>query len=161
MLPIEFKDRMRKLLGDDAEGLFEELEGEDAVKAFRTNGVKCSADELESARASIDRDASFWMENAYYTTEKYPGSLPEHHAGAIYMQDPAAMATVAALTEIDGCAVLDCCAAPGGKTTQLAAAVGADGVVFANEYEASRAKILYSNVERLGCKNVIITNVDT
>ena len=161
MLPKEFKERMTAILGDEAERLFDELENTEAVKAFRVNGIKCDAKALEDAGATIDRDGSLWVENAYYTKEKYPGSLPEHHAGAIYMQDPSAMATVTALNDLDGSTVLDCCAAPGGKTGQLCAAVGTNGVVFANEYESSRAKILYSNVERLGCANVIITNVDT
>lgn len=161
MLPKEFKSRMTAILGDQANKLFDELENAEAVKSFRVNGVKNDAHAFEKACATIDRDDSLWMENAYYTKEKYPGSLPEHHAGAIYMQDPSAMATVTALDCLDGLTVLDCCAAPGGKTGQLSAAVGPQGVVFANEYEAARSKILYSNVERLGCKNVIITNVDT
>ena len=161
MLPKEFKDRMRAIMQDDAERLFDVLESADAIKAFRVNGVKCDASSFEASGAAVDRDGSFWMENAYYTKEKYPGSLPEHHAGAIYIQDPAAMATVAALDNLDGLTVLDCCAAPGGKTGQLSAAVGPEGLVFANEYEPARAKILYSNLERLGCTNVIATNVDT
>ena len=161
MLPVEFKERMRAIMGDEAELLFAELENAEAVKSFRVNGVKCNAEAFEKLGASVDRDDSLWIENAYYTKEKYPGSLPEHHAGAIYMQDPSAMATVAALTDLEGLTVLDCCAAPGGKTGQLCAAVGTDGVVFANEYESARAKILYSNLERLGCTNVITTNVDT
>ena len=161
MLPKEFKDRMRLVLGDGAERLFDELESTDAVKSFRLNGIKCRAEQFEKNGAVIDRDESLWIENAYYTKEKFPGSLPEHHAGAIYMQDPSAMATIKALEGIEGLTVLDSCAAPGGKTGQLAAAVGECGVVFANEYEAQRAKILQSNVERMGCTNIVITNVDT
>ena len=161
MLPIEFKDRMLSLMGDEAYKLFDEIENVEAIKAFRVNGVKCNTKMLEAAGASVDRDDSLWIQNAFYTGEKFPGSLPEHHSGAIYMQDPSAMATVTALADIEGLKVLDSCAAPGGKTGQLAAAVGHGGVVFANEYESSRARILQSNIERMGCTNVIITNADT
>jgi len=79
----------------------------------------------------------------------------------IYMQDPSAMATVHAIEIKEGSRVLDSCSAPGGKTTQLAAAVGTRGVVVANEYEAKRCRILQSNVERMGCVNTVIVNLDT
>ena len=161
MLPKEFKERMTALLGDEAQRLFDEIENVEAIKAFRVNCIKCNSDMLEAAGAAVDRDDSLWVENAYYTREKFPGSLPEHHSGAIYMQDPSAMATVSAIGDICGKTVLDSCAAPGGKTGQLASKVGECGVVFANEYEPSRARILQSNVERMGCGNVIISNVDT
>ncbi len=161
MLPKEFKDRMKTLMGDDAEKLFFEMENGEAVKAFRINGIKTAADLFESSKASIDKEPMQGIKNAYYTKERFPGSLPEHHSGAVYMQDPSAMATVCALDICEGWRVLDSCAAPGGKTTQLAAAVGDRGVVVANEYDAARARVLQSNVERMGCKNTVILNVDT
>ncbi|MBE6583841.1 MAG: NOL1/NOP2/sun family putative RNA methylase [Ruminococcaceae bacterium] len=173
MLPKKFKERMTRLLGHEAEKLFDEIENGEAVKAFRVNSIKvgcddrvgddvtCVADAFEASGAVIGRTAMKCVQNAYYTNEKYPGSLAEHHSGAIYMQDPSAMSTVLAVELSAGMTVLDSCAAPGGKTTQLSAAVGTEGVVVANEYDASRARILQSNVERLGCKNTVILNVDT
>ena len=77
------------------------------------------------------------------------------------MQDPSAMATVWAVELSEGMTVLDSCSAPGGKTTQIAAAVGESGIVVANEYEAKRCRILQGNVERMGAKNTVVVNLDT
>lgn len=161
MLPLEFKERMERLLGDEAQKLFYEIENGDAVRAFHVNGAKISRNDFENGGAVIDKTPLCGLENAYATRESFPGSLPEHHSGAIYMQDPSAMATVAAVKVERGMRVLDSCAAPGGKTGQLAALVGEHGMVVANEYDAHRSRILQGNVERLGLKNTVVLNLDT
>lgn len=161
MLPIEFKERMTKLLGAESEAFFAEIENREAVRSFRVNGIKISAEEFEATNPKIERHAMSFPDGAYYTEEEYPGSLPCHHAGMIYMQDPSAMATVYAANIDKGAKILDSCSAPGGKTTQLAAFAGDFGVVVANEYEARRCRILQGNVERLGCRNTVVVNLDT
>ena len=165
-LPIAFRERMERLLGAEYEAFLHALMEESEVKGLRVNENKISAECFEA-------NAPFLMEKIPYVKGGYvvskeagAGKHPYHHAGAYYMQDPGAMATVAALPRVlmerEGLRILDLCAAPGGKTTQLAAACAEKGgVVLANEYVASRARILAGNVERMGLANVCVTNVDT
>ena len=159
MLPEKFKERMIKMLGDEAQKLFFEIEDGAAVRSFRVNKIKCPDGVLAEGR--IDGQKADFPPECFYTEEQHPGSLACHHSGQIYMQDPSAMATVHAVTVKKGTKVLDSCSAPGGKTTQLAALVGEDGIVVANEYDTKRCRILQSNVERLGCRNTVILNHDT
>ena len=160
ILPDSFRERMTKILGDGADAFFCEFDCP-PVRAFRVNEIKISTERFEEISPVIDRKKAAFPPVAYYTEEQFPGSLPCHHAGMIYMQDPSAMVTVYA-TEIDaGMKVLDSCSAPGGKTTQLAAFVGDEGIVVANEYDTKRCRILQSNVERMGCRNTVVTNLDT
>ncbi len=161
MLPIEFKERMRSLLREESEAFFSEIESGNSVRAFRVNEIKLSSEAFEAADPDIQRKKADFPAGAFYTDEPYPGSLPCHHAGMIYMQDPSAMATVHAVKIAKGAKILDSCSAPGGKTTQLAAFAGEGGIVVANEYEAKRCRILQSNVERMGCRNTIVVNLDT
>ncbi len=161
-LPHEFKVRMTALLGEDeASRLFNSIEEKSAVKAFRVNKLKTDPESFEAAEPEIDRKRVDFPPCAYLTAEEFPGSIPCHHSGAIYMQDISAMSTVHAVEDIEGACVLDSCSAPGGKTTQLAAMVGRGGIVVANEYEQKRARILRSNVERMGAENVVVCNLDT
>ncbi len=162
MLPESFKARMIKMLGaEEAEALFNSIGQGEAVRAFRINNIKTNIDSFESSEPQIDRKRVDFPLDAYITREEFPGSLPCHHSGAIYMQDLSAMSTVYATEYCEGMRVLDSCSAPGGKTTQLAALVGESGIIVANEYERKRAKILQSNVERMGAENVVICNLDT
>ena len=162
MLPKEFKERMIVLLGkDESEKLFFAIENEPTVRSFRVNPIKITKEAFEESSTEIDRRAAIFPDGAYYTEEAFPGSLPCHHAGMIYMQDPSAMATVHAIKIDEGAKILDSCSAPGGKTTQLAAFVGESGIVVANEYDSKRCRILQSNVERMGCKNTVVVNHDT
>ena len=161
MLPKEFVERMRRLLGEDSEAFFAELEEGSAVRSFRVNGIKLSVDAFEALDTRIDRKKAIFPEECYYTEEAFPGHLPCHHAGMIYMQDPSAMATVHSIRVTEGAKVLDSCSAPGGKTTQLCQMVGERGIVVANEYESKRCRILQGNVERLGAKNTVVVNLDT
>ena len=159
MLPEIFKERMNRLLGEEAEKLFFEIENGSAVRSFRVNKIKCPDGVLGEGR--IDGKKANFPPECFYTEEQHPGSLACHHSGQIYMQDPSAMATIHAVAVKKGSKVLDSCSAPGGKTTQLAALVGDDGLVVANEYDTKRCRILQSNVERMGCRNTIILNHDT
>ena len=161
MLPIEFKERMRTLLGGESELLFAEIEGGVAIKSFRINDIKVNVGNGYELPAHIDGERADFPKGAFYTDEAHPGSLPCHHAGMIYMQDPSAMATVHAIKIQEGAIILDSCSAPGGKTTQLAAMTGEEGIVVANEYEAKRCRILLGNVERMGCRNTTVINLDT
>ncbi len=153
---------MINILGEDeAERLFFSIENGNAIKAFRVNRIKTNVDEFEVGEPKIDREKADFPPDAYITREEYPGSLSCHHSGAIYMQDISAMSTVTATEVREGALVLDSCSAPGGKTTQLAAMVGKNGIVVANEYDKKRCRILQGNVERMGAANTVVCNLDT
>ncbi len=89
------------------------------------------------------------------------GSDPLHHAGAYYMQEPSATVPAAVLAARPDERVLDLCAAPGGKSTQLAAAMRGKGVLWCNEYVPARARILQQNLERCGVRNAVVSSGDT
>ena len=161
MLPLKFNERMERMLGDEYPAFIDAL-GKSAVRGVRANGLKVSAEELlEKSSLRLERLA--YAEDGFILrdTDVSVGASAEHHAGMIYMQDPGAMATVNAVKLPRGAWVLDSCSAPGGKTTQLAAMVGHEGFVFANEYVPKRAKIVVSNLERLGVRSAIVTSMDT
>jgi len=165
-LPSAFEARMRLLLKTEYDAFLEALTREDAVKGLRVNPQKVSATAFADAAPFALTPISYVDGGYIVADEERAGKHPYHHAGAYYMQDPGAMSTVAALPKglflRDALKILDLCAAPGGKTTQLAAACApTGGAVVANEYNASRARILAGNVERLGLSNVCVTNVDT
>ena len=165
-LPSAFEARMRLLLKNEYDAFLDALTREDAVKGLRVNPQKVSV-EAFAAVSPFALTPIPYVDGGYIVAdEERAGKHPYHHAGAYYMQDPGAMATVAALPKAlfskDALKILDLCAAPGGKTTQLAAACAPrGGAVVANEYNAARARILAGNVERLGLSNVCVTNVDT
>ena len=160
MIPEKFSERMKKMLGDDYSA-FESALAEESVRGVRVNTIKTSVEDyLAVTELSLSpisyTDCGFIPKNADGI-----GTLPEHHAGMIYVQDPGAMATVTALDVQRGWRVLDACAAPGGKSSQLAALIGDEGVLLANEYLPKRAKIIVGNFERLGIKNAVVTSLDT
>ncbi len=153
MIPQAFLERMKTMLGDEYDAFCRALE-EDAVRSFRKNTLK--TDTLDSILAAMDATPIADCANGYQTTSDKVGTLYPHHAGMIYMQDPSAMTTVQAVTIEKMWRVLDACAAPGGKTTQIASYV-TDGLVVANEPNAQRSRILQGNIERMGVKNAIVT----
>lgn len=165
-LPIAFENRMKALLGAEYDAFYDALCHEDAVKGLRVNGHKVSS-EVFAENAPFALESIPYVHGGFIVSEDaQAGKHPYHHAGAYYMQDPGAMATVAALPddlwEREGLKILDLCAAPGGKTTQLAALCGENGgAVLANEYVSARSRILAGNVERMGLDNVLVTNTDS
>ena len=159
-LPEEFKRRMAEILGNEAELLFKALEREEPVRAFRVNTNKIKVEDFLPI-CPFDAEKIPFCDDGFYTTEQNPGTYAAHAAGMVYMQDPAAMSSVRAVEVRKGWKILDACAAPGGKTAQLSAYTGEDGIVVANEYNAKRCRVLLENVERMGCRNVAVLNLDT
>ena len=159
MIPGKFIERMRHMPDLDFDAFIASLE-QPSVRAFRVNTVKTNAENLIPLLPFSAKPLPF-SANAYYATEDKVGALAAHHAGMLYMQDPGAICTVAAAAPQEGLRAIDLCAAPGGKTTQLAAAIGDTGVLVSNEYVSSRCRILQGNVERMGVRNTVVTNLDT
>ncbi len=158
-LPIEFENRMKTLLGEEFEAYERQLKNP-PVKAFRVNTDKISVEDFSKINVFGSRKIPY-VDNGYYLDYDKVGNHPYHHAGLIYVQEPAAMAPAECIDiEPDWC-ILDMCAAPGGKSTQLKNKLGSRGVLVSNEIIASRCRILTGNIERLGLQNTIVTCMDT
>ena len=163
-LPIEFTDRMKEQLGDGFDAFLSSFD-EPSVKSFRIN--RRLIPEVDYARmggvfagGGVPESVEIWP-GAYYYTEDGPGKSPYHEAGAYYIQEASAMLPVSMLDVDDsGMRVLDLCAAPGGKTTQIADLMRGRGLLVANEYVPSRASILSENVERMGVTNALVICAD-
>ena len=160
MIPQKFKERMQQLLPPKEYSLFLAALDEPAERALRVNTLKTTAARLLPLLPFETSPLPF-AENAYFAPHDKVGALPAHHAGMFYMQDPGAISTVAGVTVSPTARVLDLCAAPGGKSTQLAALLGEDGILVSNEYVPARCRILQGNVERMGAKNAIVTNLSS
>ncbi len=159
MIPEKFKERMRSLLGDEYDEFIHALENDSAVRSLRVNGLKCSVEKFEEL-CGFSFESLEAVEGAYIFNEEKIGGDPLHHAGAYYVQDPSAMLPVVAAREFiwPGMNVLDMCAAPGGKTSQLAVLLHGEGMLVSNEKVTSRARILQGNVERMGIRNAVVIN---
>ncbi len=158
-LPQAFSDRMKNLLGKEYDDYIKSL-NETPVKAFRVNTRKISVTEFQK----IDKFSAGripYVENGFYLDYEKIGNHPYHHAGMIYVQEPAAMAPAECIEIDPSWCVLDMCAAPGGKSTQLKNKLGDNGVLISNEIISSRCKILTGNIERMGLKNTVTTCMDT
>lgn len=158
-LPIEYENRMKSLLGDDFDKYLNELK-KSPIRAFRVNTDKVSCEDFEKINV-FSKEKIPYVNNGYYLDFDKIGNHLYHHAGLIYVQEPAAMAPAECVDiEPDWC-ILDMCAAPGGKSTQLKNKLSENGVLVSNEIIASRCKILTGNIERLGLNNTVTTCMDT
>ena len=152
MIPEAFLDRMRLLLGTaEYKAFCNSLTSEQSVHAVRCNSEKMDTETLLSVLGEQLSPISYASDGFFCALPKI-GHHPLHHAGAVYSQDPGAMAPVNCIDVQKGWRVLDLCAAPGGKSTHLAALIGQDGVLLSNEISLPRCKVLAGNVERLGRK---------
>ena len=158
-LPQEFLNRMETLLGEEFDDFLKSY-NLPPVKAFRVNTAKISVADFEKLNI-FGNEKIPYTENGFYLLYDKVGNHPYHHAGMMYVQEPAAMAPAECLDVEKGWCVLDMCAAPGGKTTQLKNKLGEDGVLLSNEIIPSRCKILTGNIERLGLHNTVTTCMDT
>ena len=159
LLPKDYADRMKDLLGDQFSAYERALE-QPPVKAFRVNTDKISLADFEKINI-FSHEKIPYVENGFYLDYEKIGNHPYHHAGMIYVQEPGAMAPAECLDVNPDWVVLDLCAAPGGKSTQLKNKLGEKGVLVSNEIISSRCKILTGNVERLGLSNTVTTCMDS
>ena len=146
--------------GDEFCKAYKESFNAENIKGFRVNTQKISASNFQNIYKS-DLEKIPFFDNAFYLeNDKKIGNTLLHIIGAIYVQEPSSMIPVASVKNLnfENKLVLDMCASPGGKTTQIASLMNNTGFLVSNEIDTSRAKILLSNVERLGLKNVAVTN---
>lgn len=164
-LPIEFEKKMKAFLGNEWDDFLYSYDN-NRFQALRFNTLKVQSQEermriLKTLKISSDKKVS-WANEAYYFDENVrPGKHPYHEMGLYYIQEPSAMSAAALLAPKPGMRVLDLCAAPGGKSTQLATYLGDSGLLVSNEINTQRSRILSQNIERMGIKNAIVTNEDS
>ena len=156
-LPGSFLESMKILLGEDYPLYLKTMEAE-KVSGLRINTLKTSTEEFASL-GIIEPDPVPWVENAYFVPENVrPALSPYYHAGLYYLQEPSAMTPGALLPLKPGGRVLDLCAAPGGKSTHLAARMAGSDVLFSNDVSNSRAQALLKNLELFGVPNAVLLN---
>lgn len=162
MLPDPFCEKMKHLLGPEYDAFLQALEQPRAVGLRRNplkTGCRKENESFNKLLAAYRCIPVPWCPTGYYyDPETRPGLHPWHAAGAYYLQEPSAMAPAELLEPQPGERVLDLCAAPGGKTTQLAGKMQGRGILVCNEIHPKRAVILASNVERLGIANALVLN---
>lgn len=156
-LPCEFTEKMQRLLGDAYEAFLASY-GQPRRFGLRVNTLKISTEEFERL-APFHLTKIPWVENGYYYEEQdAPARHPFYYAGLYYLQEPSAMTPASVLPVQPGERVLDLCAAPGGKATELGAKLRGRGLLVANDVSASRAKALLKNIEVFGITNAFVTN---
>jgi NOL1/NOP2/sun family putative RNA methylase len=154
-LPKLFEDRMRNLLGEEYEEYLQ-CYSKPHYGGLRVNTLKITPEEFERiCPFSIKRIP--WVKNGYYyDTDQQPSKHPFYYAGLYYIQEPSAMTPASLLPVNPGDKVLDICAAPGGKSTELGAKLEGEGILVTNDISNSRAKALLKNVELFGIRNSLI-----
>lgn len=160
-LPFKFKERMIELLGKEEYALFEDsILNKSNIRGLRVNTKKISVEKFlkinpyKLEKLSFNNDGFILKDD-----EVQMGGEVFHQAGMFYMQDPSAMIPINSIQIKKDWRVLDLCAAPGGKTSQISNQLS-DGFVIANDIKFDRCKALVFNIERLGLENVIITSSD-
>jgi NOL1/NOP2/sun family putative RNA methylase len=157
MLPIKFQERMKQMLGSEYPAF---MESYDAFlqPSLRLNPGKAGKDAFFE-NSGFHLSPVPWEEQGfYYAAGDAPGKHPYHEAGVYYIQEASAMAPAVYLEAKPGERILDLCAAPGGKSTGIAAAMQGKGLLVCNEIQPSRAKILSENMERMGVTNALVVN---
>ena len=156
-LPSKFIDEMKEMLGDEFDDFLASYD-EDYYRGIRCNTLKITPFEFEKKVPFVSEKVD-WVQNGYYTSEdEQPAKHPYYFAGLYYIQEPSAMMPASQLPVEPGDRVLDLCAAPGGKTTELGAKLKGEGVLVSNDISASRAKALVKNVELFGIKNAVVVS---
>ncbi|MBD1372885.1 RsmB/NOP family class I SAM-dependent RNA methyltransferase [Hazenella sp. IB182357] len=157
-LPPAFLEQMQSMLQEEYHTFMGTYE-EEPTRALRVNTLKTTPETL-TASVPFKLDPIPWCEEAFYYQHHVdrPGKHVYHAAGLYYIQDASAMAPAEALEAQPGEHILDLCAAPGGKTTQIAAHMQGQGVLIANEIDSQRIKALVENLERCGVTHATVLN---
>lgn len=157
-LPLEFVNRMNSLLGEEEFQQFLSSYNKPRFAGIRVNTLKISVDDFRKL-SPFELRSIPWCESGFYVDEGMkPGKHPYYHAGLYYIQEPSAMAPVEVLDIQPGDRVLDLCAAPGGKSTQIAAKLQGEGILVTNDISADRTKALAKNIELYGIRNAVVLN---
>ncbi len=156
-LPEDFLNRMQTLLKDEYEIFLQSITNEEPTRGLRINTRKIKVEDFLNSFDTSLKQVPF-DENFYFIPHHWLlGNHPYFHGGAMYLQEPSAALPALSVEVKEDFKVLDLCAAPGGKTSQILSKLNS-GFLIANEINFNRAKVLAGNIERLGYQNAIVTN---
>ena len=159
-LPIAYKNEMKKILKNENEfAKFMECYKKPSYRGIIVNMLKIDEEKFKETFGYKIKKSKFAL-NSYYLEDDVDsiGNFALHHAGAFYVQEPSASSAVTVLDPKPGEKILDLCAAPGGKSTQIAICLNGEGLLWSNEIIHKRAQILISNVERMGIRNAVVSS---
>ena len=158
-LPEEYLEKMKELLKDEYDDYLQSFE-EERVYGLRANTAKiCVEDFLKIAPFHL-KPIPWTSDGFYYDPDDLPSKHPYYFAGLYYLQEPSAMLPAEVLPIEEGDIVLDCCAAPGGKSSKLANKLNGSGLLIANDISVSRAQVLLKTLESQGVKNAYVMAED-
>ena len=156
-LPEKYENEMKDLLQEEYEAYKESL-GLPIQQGYRINTGKISKEEWKKIAPFSAKEVP-WIENGYFLLDDFRASRhPYYFAGLYYLQEPSAMTPANRLNVEPGDFVLDLCAAPGGKATELGSRLKGKGMLVANDISNSRAKALLKNLELAGIANLYVTS---
>lgn len=160
-LPSAFEERMKTILGEEADAFFQSLQTTPPV-SIRLNPDKPVLCQADAEGAGYEKIA--WCENGYYLNKRPIFTLdPCFHGGGFYVQEASSMFLAHILKQIVPASpvrALDLCAAPGGKSTLMASMLPAGSLLVANEVIRSRASVLRENIIKWGRADILVTNND-
>lgn len=157
-LPIQLAEKLKQQLGAEYPA-FVEAFAQDKIAGLRANRLKISPEKLKTLLPYLQETVEWCSDGFYYRdSEVRPAKHPYYYAGLYYIQEPSAMLPVQLLAALPGQRVLDLCAAPGGKSVQIAAQLANKGLLVTNDIHPQRAKALLKNIERYGVTHVVVTN---
>lgn len=155
-LPLEYKEAMKELLQDEYKEYIDSL-SKPSISGMRVNTLKIKKEELLKLLNLNLREVK-WADTGFYLDDDLRLSKsPYYYAGLYYMQEPSAMSPASLCEAKRGDKILDLCAAPGGKSTQIACKLEGEGLILSNDLSNSRAKALLKNIELSGIRNTVIT----
>ena len=157
-LPEEFECRMKEQLGEEEYAEYLKCFDIHSQGGIRVNTLKLSPEEFKEL-SPYELERIPWIKNGYfYSDSEQPAKHPYYYGGLYYLQEPSAMTPASLLPVRPGDRVLDICAAPGGKSTELAARLQGEGVLISNDISNSRAKALLKNIELFGVRNAVVVS---
>jgi NOL1/NOP2/sun family putative RNA methylase len=156
-LPVAFEEKMKEMLGEEY-SLYLDSFSKEAHQGLRVNTAKISVEEFQRISPFSLKPVDWCPNGFYYEKNEKPAKHPYYFAGLYYIQEPSAMTTASLLPVEEGDVVLDLCAAPGGKSTELAAKLHGTGLLVTNDISNSRAKALLKNIEVFGVGNALVTS---
>ncbi|BEP29833.1 RsmB/NOP family class I SAM-dependent RNA methyltransferase [Helicovermis profundi] len=157
-LKEEFLEKIRKQLSKEEYSKFLESYKDEKISSLRVNTLKISVEEFLKISPFKLKKIPWSEDGFYFENSERPSKHPYYHAGLFYIQEASAMSPVNELTPKKGDIVLDLCAAPGGKTLQIASKLQNTGVIITNDISTGRIKPLVKNIELAGIKNAYVIN---